>query len=137
MRLLLVLLFASLLGLAACDSSSTANDAFTFAAFDADERLVLEGTLDLVFEEAGAGHEEITGTWSLQGRNGYPTPQPASGSVDGEAHGDALEFRLSQNVSDAGFLLEGTRTGDRITGTWSTITITGPVPQGTFEAVRE
>ncbi len=134
---LLVLLFASLLVLAACDSSSTSSDSFTFAAFDADQRLVLEGTLDLVFEEAGSGREDITGTWSLQGRNEYPTPQPATGSVRGEAHGDTVEVRLSQNVSDAGFLLEGTRSGGRITGTWSTITVAGPVPQGTFEAVRD
>lgn len=133
----LLLLPVLLLVLAACDSSSTATDTFVLAAFDADERLVLEGELDLVFEEAGAGHEEVTGTWSLQGRNGYPTPQPASGAVRGEAHHGAIEFRLLQDASDSGFYLEGTRSGGRITGTWSTITIAGPEPQGAFEAGRD
>ena len=127
----LLALLVLLLALAGCDSSTDA-DPFRLSAFDADARLVLDGELRLDFDG-----DEVTGRWELEGRNGYPTPQPASGAVRGEERDGFIELQLLQDVSDAGFLLEGTFDGDRMEGAWSTVTIAGPVPQGTFEAVRD
>lgn len=137
-RVLAGLLLGSVLALGGCDSS-TDPDAFLLSAFDPDERLVLVGELRLSFGEEGPedGLREVSGTWTLDGRGGYPTPQPASGGVRGEVHLNAIELHLLQDVSDAGFALEGSYDGDRIVGAWSTVTIAGPVAQGTFEAVRE
>lgn len=127
----LLALLALLLALAGCDSGTDA-DAFQLSAFDPDGRLVLDGELRL-----DIASDEVTGRWELEGRNGYPTPQPASGAVTGDGGLGAIELQLLQGVSDSGFLLDGTFDGDRIEGTWSTLTIAGPVPQGTFEAVRD
>lgn len=135
-RVLAGLILGSVLALGGCDSS-TDPDVFLLSAFDPDERLVLDGELRLFFEELDSETDEVAGTWSLEGRNGWPDPQPSSGAVRGESAEGFMRIELVQDVSDAGFALEGSYDGDRIVGTWSTITIAGPVAQGTFEAVRE
>lgn len=127
----LLALLVLLLALAGCDSG-TDTDTFQFSAFDADGRLVLDGELRLNFAS-----DDVTGRWELVGRNGYPTPQPASGAVRGEEDAGQVELRLLHEASDSGFVLEGSYDGDRIAGTWSTVTIAGPMPQGAFEAVRD
>jgi hypothetical protein len=133
----LLALLALLAVFAGCDSSSTDAEVFSLSAFDAEARLVLEGELRLALEPLAPEPEEATGRWQLEGRNGYPTPQPPHGAVRGEAHLGAVELRLLHEASDSGFILEGTSDGDRIAGTWSVVTIAGPVPQGSFEAVRD
>ncbi len=140
-RLLLFLLLTSAAAGFGCDSSSTSGDTGTFQAslFDASGTLVLGGELRLVIEAEGSedAAREVTGSWQLEGRNGQADPVPASGTLRGRLLGNGITLSLDQEAADVGTDLTGTYEGSRIAGTWSTITIAGPVPQGAFEAERD
>ncbi len=134
-RLLLCALLVT--ALPGCDSGSD-TDAFSASLLDEAGAPVFEGELRLVFEEDNTdGPQPVTGTWRLEGAGGRPDPRPPSGVVRGSRLGTGIGLTLDMNASDSGLDLSGTYDGDRISGTWSTITIGGPLPSGTFEALRE
>ncbi|MEP0547992.1 MAG: hypothetical protein ABJF88_13740 [Rhodothermales bacterium] len=131
-------LFLLLLSWTACDSAPD-RDTFRVTLSDASGEAVYIGELELAIEPPGPADEpgEVTGRWQLDGVGGTPDPTPTSGAVVGSTAEGTINFVLDMDASDTGFLLWGRYEVDQMTGTWETITIAGPVPSGTFEAVRE
>ena len=121
-----------------CDSGSE-TDTFQVTLSDLDGVAVLAGELRLVIERAAAPDEpeEVTGRWRLEGVGAFPDPTPASGVVIGSTSAGLVDLTLDLDASDSGFNLFGSYDGNRMEGTWSSITIAGPVPGGAFLAIRE
>lgn len=121
-----------------CDSDPNA-DAFRLTLADAEGALVYTGDLRLTIERPGPADEpgEVTGRWRLDGAGEVPAPTPSAGAVIGSTSEGQIDMTLVVEASDSGYSLSGTYDGDRMAGAWSTITIAGPVPSGTFEALRE
>lgn len=133
-RFLLYLFLAT--ALIGCDSESDA-DTFRASLFDEADTLVLEGELRMDIESGGQQGEprEVTGTWRLGAPGGSDS---SSGQLRGELLGSSMDVSLMEPTQDdAGYDLSGTYDGDRFAGTWSELTIAGPQPRGSFEAVRD
>lgn len=125
---------------AGCDSSSDSSpetDTYSLTLSDEGGTAVLGGELRLVIEDGQNGPGDVTGSWELTGRNGQPDPMVTSGSVSGELLANDILIRLDMDVADSGIELDGVYTTDQIIGEWSEITIAGPEPRGSFEAVRQ
>ncbi len=136
-RLLFLLALGTSLAWTGCDSGSD-DDVFSISMLDQGNEVAFQGELRLLIEEVGSADEpgEVTGRWQLE-RTGSSTS--SSGQVQGTLGGFGLmQLSLEEpDISDSGFGLQGTYDGDTYSGTWSTVTIAGPQPGGTFEAVRE
>ena len=121
-----------------CDSG-TDIDRFQVTLSDTDGIAVLTGELSLNIEQSAASDDpgEVTGRWRLEGVGSVPDPTPASGVVIGSTSAGQVDLTLDLDASDSGFNLFGSYDGNRMEGTWSSITIAGPVPGGAFLAIRE
>lgn len=137
-RLLVGLLPVVILLAAGCDSSSE-TDTYSVTLSDEDGAPVFGGELRLRIdaEDADDGTRMVTGSWQLRGRDGHADPVPDAGALDGRLQGNSILLGLDMGAINAGIGLGGTYDGDRITGEWNTITIAGPMPGGTFEAIRD
>lgn len=137
-RPLFPLLLVLALAWGGCDSNPE-TDTYRVTLSDTAGAAVYTGELRLTIEEPGAADEpgDVTGVWELEGVGSVPDPSPSSGVVVGSTSPGRIEMGLEVDVSDSGYGLSGTFDGDRMAGEWSTITIGGPIPSGTFEAVRE
>ena len=136
------LLLAGLLLVATgCDSSTSEADTGTYRAtlFDAEDAPVYEGELRLVIDAEGPedAARDVSGTWTLQGVGDQPDPDPASGALAGRLSAGRIVLTLQTGASDSGIELDGAYSSDRVEGTWSRITIAGPVPAGAFVAVQD
>jgi hypothetical protein len=136
------LLFCALLGVAlvgvGCDASSE-TDTYSVTLSDEDGAPVYTGELRLKIEPAGPADEpgEVTGRWQLGDVGDAPSLVETSGVVRGSTTEGVVEIDLVMEASDSGIELGGTYDGDRMAGEWATVTIAGPIPSGTFEAIRD
>lgn len=138
-RFTFLFLLVTLAVWAGCDSNPD-TDTYRVTLTDTNGVAVYRGELRLTIEESGAADEpgDVTGVWELEGVGSVPPDSgPLSGSVIGNTSLGRVEMSLVGEASDSGFGLTGTYNGDRMAGEWETITIAGPMPSGTFEAVRE
>jgi len=83
----------------------------------------------------------VSGSWSTRWAPGADTtsevgPQVGHGTLAGTLHQGALLLDLTPGNADNNAVLQGTWSGNTITGAWTWITITGPRITGSFGAIK-
>lgn len=83
----------------------------------------------------------VSGTWSTRWAFGADTttevgPQVGHGTLAGTLRQGALLVDLTPSNADNNAVLQGTWSGDTVSGAWTWITISGPRTTGTFTAVN-
>lgn len=121
---------------AACDSADVeASLRYNVQVMD-QSSTVATGEFDLDREPSST--ETYSGSYTLAGSSGDPLPPLTSttGTFDYSlTSGTVIRISISE-MADSGIIFEADYNEDGFNGTWSTLTIAGPVEQGTFTATH-
>lgn len=116
---------------------------YTYTSYDKDGAKVVEGRLSITaVEPRRIGADEvpqIKGNWEFRkvGNQEKIGRQVGSGDLTGSITRDEIYINLNPNMSDANVFLRGTINEKRFHGKWTFSAYTGPVSEGTFEAIRK
>lgn len=116
---------------------------YAYTSYDKSGAKVVEGRLSITsIESRHIGAEEvplIKGNWELKkaGNQEKIGLQVGSGDLTGSITKGEIDINLNPNISDANVYLRGTIDGKRFHGKWIFSAYSGPVTEGTFEAIRK
>ena len=116
---------------------------YQYNGYDQKGTKIVEGRVSITsVETKRIGKEDtvqLKGNWELK-KIGDPERiggQVGTGNLVGSIINGAVDINLNPNMSDANVYLRGTIEGRRFHGKWVFSGYTGPVTQGTFEAIRK
>jgi hypothetical protein len=127
-KLLLLAGFFALVGFV-CEDSGTSYDGiclgtFKYSAFDTLGSVVTTGTLTLYRNDS-----RLNGSWSFA--------QGGSGELLGSLTDGQIFLDLNPQFRDNNLLLQGTFTGNKFSGSWSTTGVAGVMATGSFIATKQ
>ena len=116
---------------------------YQYSGYDQKGTKIVEGLVSITsVETKRIGSEDtiqLKGKWRLD-KIGNPErigDQVGTGELIGSIIKGEIIINLNPNINDANVYLRGTIEGRRFHGKWSFNGYTGPVTQGTFEAIRK
>lgn len=117
------------------DSTTTPDGAYSYTAFNTDNAAVVSGWFTIETTDSTA----VQGEWHFQalGDTQHLGPQIGDGVLTGTLDDDVLSVNLNPDWVDNNVVLNGTRLGNRIDGTWMWTTFAGPWTGGTFNAIKK
>jgi len=116
---------------------------YQYNGYDKKGTKIVEGRVSITsLETKRIGKEDtiqLKGNWELKkiGDPGVIGRQDGTGDLVGSINKGEIDINLNPNMSDANVYLRGTIEGRRFHGKWVFSGYTGPVSQGTFEAIRK
>ncbi len=97
---------------------------FNLTAYDLSGDEVFQGSIKLLIIK-----DSIKGSWVIfDGRNG---------ELEGSIQGNKILINLNPGYSDNNILLNGTLKGNKLSGNWQQIGISGVIKSGYFSAINE
>ena len=116
---------------------------YEYSGYDQKGTKIVEGRVSITsVEKKRIGPEDtiqLKGNWELKkiGDPEHIGGQLGTGNLVGSITNGEIDINLNPNMSDANVYLRGTIEGRRFHGKWVFSGYTGPVSQGTFEAIRK
>ncbi|HEU5235726.1 MAG TPA: hypothetical protein VFU37_01215 [Pyrinomonadaceae bacterium] len=116
---------------------------YQYSGYDKKGTRIVEGRISITsVENKRIGSEDtvqLKGNWALK-KIGNPERiglQEGTGELVGSITKGEIIINLNPNISDANVYLRGTIEGRRFHGKWTFSGYTGPVTEGTFEAIKK
>lgn len=108
---------------------------YDYRGYTSGGTLAVSGTLTIAAKDSNG----IVGTWALEGVGSVDRigPQIGAGTLQGVLTDSKISIDLNPGWRDNNVILLGSVGEDKISGTWSWVTIAGPTSTGTFEAVKK
>jgi hypothetical protein len=105
-----------------------------YKAYTSSGALAVVGTMTL----AKTDTVSVQGSWVLEGVAGVNGvgPQVGTGTLRGRVEGSTISLNLNPGWVDNNVILAGTIESEKISGTWTWVTFSGPTSSGRFEATK-